>query len=77
MEKYYMVSESELKELFADSMKLCALDCAGVDNWEWYGENFQRFIKDALDGYEINDNTIHDFSSLAEVIIPHAYPEVK
>lgn len=77
MEKYYMISEIELRELLADSLKLCALDLSGVDNWEWYGENFQRFIKDVLDSYEIDDDTIQDFSNLAEVILPYDYREAK
>ena len=45
MEKYYKVSESELRELLHDSMKLCALESGGVDNWEWYGASIQDFIE--------------------------------
>ncbi len=46
MEKYYKVSESELRELIHDSMKLCALEDSGVDDWEWYGDSIQDFIKE-------------------------------
>ena len=45
MEKYYKISESELRELIHDSMKLCALENGGVDNWEWYGASIQDFIE--------------------------------
>ena len=36
MEKTYQVSESELIELIHDSMKLCALENGGADNWILY-----------------------------------------
>lgn len=49
MEKTYQVSESELIELIHDSMKLCALENGGVDNWEWYGASICDF-EEANDG---------------------------
>lgn len=45
MEKTYQVSESELIELIHDSMKLCALENGGVDDWEWYGISISDFEK--------------------------------
>lgn len=46
MEKYYKISENELIELLATSIKMDALDRDGVDNWIWYGEGFQDMIKE-------------------------------
>lgn len=46
MEKYYKISESELIELIATSIKMDALNRDGVDNWTWYGEGFQDMIKE-------------------------------
>lgn len=45
MEKIYQVSESELIELIHDSMKLCALENGGVDNWILYIDSIQDFEK--------------------------------
>lgn len=44
MEKYYKISEKELIELLATSIKMDALDYWGVDNWCGYGENFKETI---------------------------------
>ena len=57
--KYYAVSEDELRELIHDSMKLCALESGGVDNWEWYGASIQDFIK-------ANGNPDDDIYDIAE-----------
>ena len=50
--KYYAVSEDELRELIHDSMKLCALESGGVDNWEWYGV--------AISDFEENNGELYD-----------------
>lgn len=42
MEKYYKISEKELIELLATSIKMYALEYWGVDNWCGYGENFKE-----------------------------------
>lgn len=42
MEKYYKISEKELIELLATSIKMDALEYWGVDNWCGYGENFKE-----------------------------------
>lgn len=53
MEKYYKISESELCELIHDSMKLCALENGGVDNWEWYGASIRDFEENNGELYEL------------------------
>lgn len=45
MEKKYIITEKRLMNLLADHMRLEALDCSGVDNWCWYGENFAEMQK--------------------------------
>lgn len=55
MEKTYQVSESELIELIHDSMKLCALENGGVDNWILYIDSIQDFEKaNGSELYELN-----------------------
>lgn len=43
IERQYLVSESELIELIHDSMKLCALENGGIDNWCGYSDSIQNF----------------------------------
>ncbi len=38
MSKEYIIAEEELRDLLENRAELWALECAGVDNWEWYGE---------------------------------------
>ena len=53
MEKVYAVYENELLELIHDSMKLCALESGGVDNWEWYGTSIKEFEENNGELYEL------------------------
>lgn len=46
--KYYKISEEELIELIADSLRLTALEADGVDNWEWYMESRKDIM---IEGY--------------------------
>ena len=46
--KYYLVEEDKLKYLLHDALMLYALDCGGVDNWEWYGESTGDFLKNYI-----------------------------
>lgn len=40
------ISEKRLRELEIAEKKLNALEAGGVDNWEWYGEAIEPFIKE-------------------------------
>ena len=53
MEKYYIIEEKNLIELLTAYNKAIALECGGVDNWEWYGAS----IRDYIDEY-IRENNI-------------------
>lgn len=44
--KYYIVEEKLLKNLWINDLKLAALESGGVDNWEWYGESINDFLKE-------------------------------
>lgn len=37
-----IISEVELASLLRDSLTLRYLEAGGVDNWTWYGENFDE-----------------------------------
>jgi len=68
MEKQYIINESELIELLHDSLKLCALEESGVDNWEWYGESCNNFLNTAGydDFYDFAKNEINNYDILED-----------
>ena len=55
--KYYIVEEDLLKSLWINDLKLAALENGGVDNWEWYGESMNYFLK---------EQKVRNFEELAE-----------
>lgn len=57
MEKRYLLTESELRELLEDRFTLAALEAMGVDNWDGYDLAFEEqdedyTVEDALKNYE-------------------------
>lgn len=42
----YLVPEHTLRDLINDSNKLTALECGGVDNWDWYGYSISDYVAD-------------------------------
>ena len=42
MEKFYVLSETQLKLLLRYKAELNALEYGGVDNWDWYGESIHE-----------------------------------
>ena len=74
MEKYVKISIKELKRLLEAEARLTALECAGVDNWEFYGEAFSNYLD--FDGkYDDWDDFIENEIN-EELLIKH-YGEVK
>lgn len=74
MEKYFIVSESQLCNLLADEMEryMCQLD--GVDNWSWYGAGYQQtmrafYPKDDWDQLSEDDIINLDFHDIAQMRI--------
>ena len=47
---YYKISKETLLNLLTARLELDQLEYSGVDNWPWYGEGYQEFMKEeALD----------------------------
>ena len=72
-EKKYIISEKELIHLIARNLELTQLECAGVDNWSWYGEGRREFLLEAIDGRlseeEIDEDL--DFKDVAKLDLQH------
>lgn len=37
----YIITEERLKELLEAEASLLALECGGVDNWDWYSDSLE------------------------------------
>lgn len=48
---YYKISKETLLNLLTARLELNQLECSGVDNWSWYGEGYQEFMKKEALGY--------------------------
>lgn len=59
-ERYFKISETQLKDLLESSLKLDQLYADGVDNWEWYGEGREQFIANCL-GCSIKEVEENDY----------------
>lgn len=64
--KYYAVSEDELRELIHDSMKLCALESGGVDNWDGYNEAIHEFVKNNDELYTYANYEVQTYEVIYE-----------
>lgn len=65
---YCLVPKDELKDLLYDSLKLQALECGGVDNWDWHGASIADFIDAAKADYNVpEDDDDFDISDMADV----------
>lgn len=85
MEKYYIVSEKDLTELITNNLIYKSLVDGGVNNWEWYGENFkdtkicntpeELYLDPELNNgiKEMFDSGAESFEQLATAIIKYNY----
>ena len=65
---YCLVPKNELVDLLYDSLKLQALEVAGIDSWNWYGDSIRDFIDAAKVDYNIpKDDDDFDISDMASV----------
>lgn len=69
MEKLYVLTETELKELLIRDFELSALEWAGVDNWIGY-EEAAGFLQELPQGEEYN--SLEDYA-IAQV---NGYPQM-
>lgn len=44
-EEKYILTSTQLRRLIRAEEILYALECGGVDNWEWYGESIGDYLK--------------------------------
>ena len=75
---YYKISKEALLNLLAARLELDQLEYSGVDNWSWYGEGYQEFMKEEASDYisekEISEDI--DAEYVAKLILKD-YEEIK
>lgn len=65
--KYVKISIDELARLIKGSTTFEALECGGVDNWEWYGESLSDYISED-EKYEYFYDYIDDITSEENIL---------
>lgn len=61
MAKNVILTETGFKNIYRGYLKYIALQSGGVDNWEWYGDSLNAFLRDWY--FENHSNhTIEDFN---------------
>ena len=61
--EYCLVPKEELKELLAARDKLLALESGGVDNWSWYSDSLNDYLKE---DWETNKEVYMKFFNITE-----------
>ena len=71
--EYVLVPKSEFQDMIEKYLCMLAGENGGVDNWEWWGESIDAFIKSYNEGNNTNfedmDEVIEDFANAYETII--------
>lgn len=68
---YYKISKETLLNLLAAKLELDQLEYSGVDNWSWYGEGYQEFMKEEASDYISEEEIPEDIDAeyVAELML--------
>ena len=58
--KNFILSEGELVRLLESDVRLTALGCGGVDNWEWYGDACGEYLMEECPGFDDFEDVARD-----------------
>lgn len=75
---YYKISKETLLNLLAARLELNQLEWSGVDNWSWYGEGYQEFMKEEASDYISEEEIPEDIDAeyVAKLML-NDYEEIK
>lgn len=75
---YYKISKETLLNLLTARLELNQLECSGVNNWSWYGEGYQEFMKEEASDYISEEEIPEDIDAeyVAELMLKD-YEEIK
>lgn len=74
MNRNIILTETQFKEIYQGYLKYLALERGGVDNWEWYSESLNDFLKtcyfedhpNKTIGDYYNDGWFYDFDVVVD-----------
>lgn len=73
MAKNVILTETEFKNIYCGYLKYLALQRGGVDNWGWYGESLNDFLRDCYFGNhpdrteeDLNNEECYDFDDVVD-----------
>lgn len=68
---YYKISKETLLNLLTARLELNQLEYSGVDNWTWYGEGYQEFMKEEASDYISEEEIPEDIDAkyVAELML--------
>lgn len=75
---YYKISKETLLNLLTARLELNQLEYSGVDNWSWYGEGYQEFMKEEASDYISEEEIPEDIDAeyVAKLML-RDYEEIK
>lgn len=75
---YYKISKETLLNLLTARLELNQLECSGVNNWSWYGEGYQEFMKEEASDYISEEEIPEDIDAeyVAKLMLKD-YEEIK
>lgn len=75
-EKFYKISEKDLIHLLYYCCKFDALECGGVDNWEYYSESIHEYVEEYKEENNIPKEEEFDLENIVYKEIEN-YEEIK
>ena len=70
MDNRYVIEEKMLLKLITAYFKLKALEAGGVDNWSWYGDSLNNYLKKLMPkDLDEDDYWDYGFEGLAEDLL--------
>ena len=69
MEKMYLISESELRNLIHNTLTVTMLIRAGVDNWMFCGSEYDKIIREYFPNATEEELDELDFENCVDIIL--------
>ena len=66
MIRQFLITETRLRELLEAEARLEALECGGVDNWDWYGDSLCDWLKEFKSWNNMQNKDI-DFEDVVDL----------
>jgi hypothetical protein len=73
MARNIILTETGFKNIYRGYLKYIALQSGGVDNWEWYGDSLNAFLRDWYFGNhpdrteeDLNNEECYDFDDVVD-----------